>query len=270
MNPVGIMQGRLSHRQAQPAQCFPWLSWQEEFAQARACGFDCIEWLLTADRLDDNPIWSDEGAREMRRHIAATGVGVTSVCADCFIHRPFVRVSDHERRANEALLERLVVRCAEIGIEVLLIPVLEGSAIRDRDEGRAVLSSLERALPIAESGGVKVALESDLPGQMLEEWIAGAGLPALGVYYDVGNAVAAGHDAVADVNRLAPLLCGVHIKDRKRAGPSTALGEGDVDFAGFLRVLNAIRYSGPLILETPSGDDPLDCARRNRAFIGRA
>ncbi|MEO8677468.1 MAG: sugar phosphate isomerase/epimerase family protein [Vicinamibacterales bacterium] len=267
MNPIGIMQGRLSQRQGASAQAFPWLSWREEFAQARECGFTRLEWLVAADRLDENPLWTDEGVREVQRQVATTGVAVTSVCADCFIRRPFIRVPERERQANQAALERLVVRCAQIGIEVVLIPLLEGGAIRDRREGLAVLEGLQRALAIAEASGIQLGLECDLPGLVLRELIDQSGLPALGAYYDVGNAVAAGHDVVADVRALGGVLCGIHLKDRKRDGPSLMLGEGDVNFTEFFNTLAAVGYGGPLILETPAGTDAMASARRNRAFI---
>jgi hexulose-6-phosphate isomerase len=267
MNPVGIMQGRLSRRQGEPAQSFPWTSWREEFSQARDCGFARIEWLVTADRLDENPIWSDEGVREIRRQVTTTGVAVTSVCADCFIRRPLLRVSDSARQANEALLERLLARCGQIGIEVVLLPFLEGNAIRDRDEGLAVLAGLGRAHLIAEASGIQLGLETDLPGPILRELIDRSGLSALGAYYDIGNAVATGNDAVADVHALAPMLCGIHVKDRKRSGDSVMLGDGDADLTAFLAALEAVAYRGPLILETPCGADPMDAARKNQAFI---
>jgi L-ribulose-5-phosphate 3-epimerase len=267
MNPVGIMQGRLSRRQGEPVQSFPWTSWREEFAQARDCGFARIEWLVTADRLDENPIWTDEGVREIRRQVTTTGVAVTSVCADCFIRRPLFRVSDIERQSNEALLERLLARCGQIGIEVVLLPFLEGNAIRDRDEGLAVLAGLGRAHLIAEASGIQLGLETNLPGPIVRELIDRSGLPALGAYYDVGNAVANGNNAVADVYALAPMLCGVHLKDRKRGGDSVMLGDGDADLTAFLAALEAVSYQGPLILETPSGGDPLDAARKNQVFI---
>lgn len=268
MNPVGIMQGRLSRRQGEPAQSFPWTSWREEFSQARDCGFARIEWLVTADRLDENPIWSDEGVREIRRQVTTTGVAVTSVCADCFIRRPLVGVPDSERQSNEALLERLMARSGQIGIEVVLLPFLEGNAIRDRDDGLAVLAGLGRAHLIAEACGIQMGLETDLPGPVLRELIDRSGLPALGAYYDVGNAVANGNNAVADVYALAPMLCGIHLKDRKHgSGDSLMLGDGDADLTAFLAALEAVAYRGPLILETPSGADPMDAARKNQAFI---
>lgn len=267
MNPVGIMQGRLSRRQGEPAQSFPWTSWREEFAQARACGLARIEWLVTADRLEENPIWSDEGVREIRRQATTTGVAVTSVCADCFIRRPLVGVPGDERQANQALLERLMARCGQIGIEVVLLPFLEDNAIRDLDEGLAVLAGLGRVHMIAEASGIQLGLEADLPGPILRELIDRSGLPALGAYYDVGNAVAHGNDAVADVYALAPMLCGIHVKDRKRGGDSVMLGDGDADLAAFLAALEAVGYRGPLILETPSGANPIDAARQNRAFV---
>ena len=42
---------------------------------------------------------------------------------------------------------------------------------------------------------------------------------------------------------------------------------GDADFAGFFRALQAAGYTGPIILETPLGPEPLATARNHRAFV---
>ena len=40
MNPIGIMQGRLSPPPPARLQAFPWRSWAREFEYASGCGFD--------------------------------------------------------------------------------------------------------------------------------------------------------------------------------------------------------------------------------------
>ena len=87
MNPIGIMQGRLSPAGAR-AQAFPRATWRAEFAQARELGFDRIEWLVASGGLDDNPLLIDANA--VRAIVRDSGVRVDSVCADCFIERPMV------------------------------------------------------------------------------------------------------------------------------------------------------------------------------------
>src|SRR5688572_25866868 len=124
MSRLGIMQGRLSTRLPGRLQAFPWDTWEQEFSSAQACGFDSIEWLLTSERHEQNPLWTDAGLASIRARSAATGVQVRSVCADYFITRPFLRVSPVERLDSLAVLERLIAQSAALGAEVVLVPAL--------------------------------------------------------------------------------------------------------------------------------------------------
>ncbi|MFA5909881.1 MAG: sugar phosphate isomerase/epimerase family protein [Vicinamibacterales bacterium] len=267
MNIIGILQGRLSRPPAARLQAFPAASWRDEFAAARACGFGGIEWLVTGDGLDDNPIWTDRGMAEIRALAAEHEIRLTSLCADCFIDRPFVRVTAAERQQHGILLTRLIERSAKAGIGVVLVPVLEGGAILTEAEADELLGALGEPLAAAARLGIRVGLESDWPGEPLRRLIDRASSPALAAYYDVGNATSMGHDPAGDLRALGPVLCGVHIKDRTRGGGSVALGQGDADFPRFFAALAAAGYAGAVILETPAGPDPVAMARRNLAHL---
>ena len=260
------MQGRLSPRAEGRMQAFPWATWQDEFTWARDCGFDGLEWLVTADRLEENPIWTDAGVDQIRERMAATGVRVTSLCADCFISRPFVRVDEAERRSSIDTIETLIARSATLAIAVIVIPVLEAGEIRTRADAAVLRDSLRGPASLARTCGVRLALESDRAVAAYRELLDSMP-PALGACYDVGNATALGFDVAADLRALGPHLCGIHIKDRRRGGPSVPLGEGDTDFDAVFDGLTAAGYSGPLVIETPVCDDPWSQARRHLAFV---
>lgn len=267
MNAIGIMQGRLSPAPIGRPQAFPRSTWRDEFARAAACGLDCIEWLITADGMADNPIWSDTGIAEIRALSAATGVRVATVCADCLIAQPLVRQPAASLARHLALLERIVQRTAAAGAEVVVVPIIEDAAVRTRDELVALLAALTPIATQAIDRRVRIGLESDLPGILLRDVLDESGLSAIGVCYDVGNATARGGNLVADLAALGPHLFAIHLKDRRRGGTSTPLGEGDADFAAFAAALAAHGFSGPLILETPAGADPQAQAIRHRAFV---
>ena len=267
MNEIGIMQGRLSPPAERRLQAFPWNSWEEEFAHARACGFDAIEWLFEAEDYEQNPLWTDAGVDEIQRLADERGVAVRSVCADYFMSRPFFRVSESERLRSVNVLNNLVSRAAQLGIQVILVPVLEENELRNEKEKAQMLESLREPLELAAAHGIRLGLETELPAGEYLELIEQNEHQALGVYYDVGNAAAKGYDTAADVRVLSKHLYGVHIKDRKLNGPSVPLGRGDVNFSEFFTALAETRYPGPLVLQTAFGDDFLSIARTHLSFV---
>lgn len=267
MNAAGIMQGRLSPALPGRPQRFPWSTWQDEFTRAGECGFAHVEWLVTAERVEQNPLWSSAGVAAIIEQTQLTGVTVRSVCADCFIENPFIGVSEADRRARVQQLEHLIDQAARLGAAVVLVPLLEGGAIRSPAEGIEVIEALAGVVTRATQLGMRIGIESDLPAAELAALIARAGTASVGAYYDLGNAAARGADAASEIRVLGARVCGVHIKDRHRAGASVSLGEGAVDFAACFESLAAVGYAGPMILETPVGHDPAAAAQTNLAFV---
>jgi hexulose-6-phosphate isomerase len=261
------MQGRLSPPVPGRLQTFPWHSWEAEFAHARACGFDAIEWLFEEPDARQNPLWTEAGRERIRRAIADSGIAVRSVCADYFMTHAFFRTSADARTAASVVLEQLIRDAADVGIRTVLLPVLETAEIRTAGESDELLRALQRPLAIAAAEGVSIALETELPAPEYHALVADAAHPALGVYYDVGNATAKGFDAAADLRALAPWLRGVHIKDRRRGGPSVPLGQGDADFAAVFQALAAAGYDGPVVVQAAMGHDHLELARGYATFV---
>jgi inosose dehydratase len=109
----------------------------------------------------------------------------------------------------------------------------------------------------------------------------------LGWCLDTGHYAYAGGDPRALLARLGPAVEYVHLKDvdgrvleRARAGGWSfsralaefifcPLGEGVSDVRGFLEDLNAVGFSGPLVIEQDTAPDPPAAARANREFVRR-
>jgi L-ribulose-5-phosphate 3-epimerase len=266
MNAVGIMQGRLSAPQAGRIQAFPFATWRAEFAQAAVLGLDQLEWLVTAEPAA-NPLSSEDGIRSIAQLVSESGVRVASLCADFLISQPLVRVGDDDRHASIALLRAIIDHGSAMGVEVIVIPVLENGEIRSAEDLERVADALTPLGKLAESRGVRLAIETQLPVQTASQLIERCASPAIGVCYDVGNAAAAGHACDSDIRALGSSLFHLHIKDRVRNGSSVSLGAGAVDFVATFQALAAIRYRGALILETPVGNDAVASARDHLAFV---
>jgi len=234
---------------------------------ARACGLQTIEWLFTAERHHENPLWTDEGVDRALRAAATSGVRVSSICADYFIERPLFRGVEQERHESVAVLGRLIECAARIGARTIVLPVIEDGSLTSAVDVDRLLEGLDQPLRLAAGLGIGIGLEMTCT---VGEWLAllnRAASPALGACYDTGNTVAAGYDPATDLRQLHDHVLLIHIKDRPRGGASVALGRGDVDFQGVMETLVAIDYRGPLVLETPPGDDPRVAAVTHQRFV---
>lgn len=115
-------------------------------------------------------------------------------------------------------------------------------------------AALGRLAPVAEAGGVRLAIENhaDYRGYELASVLERVGSPAVGARLDTGNAYCAIEEPVAAAEALAPYAFATHIKDEiveaepgnRRVPPGgllalrgCVLGEGHVDFAAILPLL---------------------------------
>jgi hexulose-6-phosphate isomerase len=224
---------------------------------------------VPADRLVDNPIRSSAGRDRIRQLVTETGVRILSVCADYFMEHPFFRVTPSEQLESVSVLMGLISEARAVGATTVLVPVLEEAAITTDHERNELIECLREPLSLARSINVTLGLETELPSATYLELVEKIDHDYARVYYDTGNAAAKGYDIAADVRRLGRYLCGVHVKDRQRNGPSVPLGRGVADFRAFFEALGEVRYRGPIVLQTAFDDDYLQDAKTNLDFVRR-
>ena len=179
---------------------------------------------------------------------------------------------------------------------VLLIPAIVGNETSDESFARKVrrlyAEGLQRCVPEAKRLGLRVtvanlgyqALVCGTPDHIAEVGAVPGG--DLGVTYDVGNYLMAREDPLAALNRVAPLVQHVHLKDwvvSDGAGgcleagglPSydgkcyrpVAVGQGIVDIQGVLRRLAEIGYAGVLSVEYEGLGDPRNPIEESAAYL---
>jgi sugar phosphate isomerase/epimerase len=269
-NPIGIMQGRLVPSWSGKLQAFPRDRWEEEFSLAAEIGFISIEWLLDADTGAHNPLWEKEGPTLISQVRQKNTLSVPAVCADYVQGAPLSILDRLTRQKRGSKLATVVELAGQIGAQVVLVPCLEKDLMPHSLHQDALSDALTPVLDRALQLGVKVGLEMDWSATDQCQFVKQLSHPALGVYYDLGNATAKGYNPPEDLRLIGSCLVGVHIKDRKVGGGSVILGKGDTDFLGAFHVLREIGYEGPLILETPRGSDPLATARQHLTFVENA
>ena len=268
MNPIGIMQGRLLPPIDGRIQCFPADGWAEEFDSAAEVGLETIEWIYELYNEDRNPLRSEETAGEITKAIAASGVRVVSVCADCCMEDPPVGPDGRPNDRCLTHLRGLLERAGGIGADCVVIPFVDSSSALQAGESN-IVRALETLFDSIDRIGIELHLETDLPPKRLAQLMKDVGHDLVKVAYDTGNSASLGYDASEELAEWGACIGSVHLKDRVRGGGTVALGDGDTDFTTIFKGLRDLAYSGPIILQVARSEAgaELDWARQNRAYV---
>ena len=252
---IGFMQGRLSPLYDGRVQAFPWNHWQDEFRLAEQLGFTFLEWTLERDRLDDNPVMSDAGRRDIRRLMATHRVAVPSLTGDCFMQAPFHKATGAVRDALLADAERVIAACGALGIADLVIPLVDAASVGSDTEESAVLDGLRQLAPLLDEQSVRLLIESDFAPDRLARFIDALPEDRFGINYDSGNSAALGFDPRGEIAAWGKRIGNVHVKDRRRDGASVQLGAGAANFETVFRALEHTGYAGRFVLQTARAAD---------------
>lgn len=227
------------------------LSLREKFQLLRASGFDGVE---VRGSMDEAEILA---ARD------ASGLLIPSVTVATNWVRP---LSDPNPGIREAGLEglRQALRDAKAygASSVLLVPAVVSADISYAEAYRRSAAEIAKAVPLAESLGVAIAIENVWNQFLLSpleavRFVDSFQSAMVRWHFDVGNVVNTGWPEQW-VRTLGPRIAQVHVKEysRKRrdekgprAGFDVELFEGDSDWPAVMRALDEVKYTGWLITE---------------------
>jgi len=253
---IGFMQGRLSPLVDGKIQAFPWDHWREEFPVAQKLGVRLMEWTLDHERLEENPLMTDAGRREILALSRLHNIKVGSLTGDLFMQAPFWKSADTDERTQRLReFDAVLSSCAEVGINIIVVPLVDNGAMENWQQENLVVSELLRRRDILSRRGTKVVFECDYEPAALTEFIARLPDDVFGINYDIGNSAALGYDWKEEISAYGARIVNVHIKDRKLGGTTVPLGTGNADIPGTLQGLLHRGYSGSFILQTARATD---------------
>lgn len=255
------------------------LSWREALPAAAKLGVKGIQVYATQGELAPENL-SASGRHEFARAVADHGLVISALCGD--LGRGFGNAE-----LNPGLVERskrILDLAKELGTDVVTthIGVVPESAEHPRY--KIMQDACFQLSRCADELGAHFAVETGPePAARLKEFLDSLGSRGVAVNFDPANLVmVAGDDPVRGVYTLRDYIVHTHAKDGRRLlkrGPETAesgpafeelpLGDGDVDFPGWLKALDEIGYHGFLTIEREVGDDPAEDIRRAVSFLNR-
>jgi len=252
---IGFMQGRLSPIVDGKIQAFPWGYWRDEFPLAAKHGFHLMEWTLDQERLYENPLMTREGQKEIGQLSKEYGIAIRTLTGDCFMQAPFYKATGKIRDQLLADARKVVENCAILGIQSVLLPLVDNGRLEDRKQEDDLFKELEGMIDILQDTGVQLLFESDYPPNRLAAFIGALDRRYFGITYDIGNSAALGYEPNMEIAAYGHRICNVHVKDRIRGGGTVPLGKGDANIHAALRALWAAGYQGPYILQTARAVD---------------
>jgi L-ribulose-5-phosphate 3-epimerase len=263
------MQGRIVPPEPGRFQAFPRSRWLDEIALARQVPLSYIEWIYDQYGADVNPVVNNP--LQLRALAKDAGVGIYALCADYFMDLPFLRCTETERAERERALAQLLLHAQNAGIGRVVLPFVDASAIQTSEDYSIVVQVLQNALPVAQSAGVELHLETSLPPAEFADLLARIPSPLVRVNYDSGNSASLGFRPSEEFAAYGGRVGSVHIKDRIRGGGTVPLGTGDADLPQVFRELEKIGYTGDITLQVARSEPgrEVEWARSNREFVAR-
>jgi hexulose-6-phosphate isomerase len=146
---------------------------------------------------------------------------------------------------------------------------VDNSKIETEEEVALLTECLKECLTVAEAYDIKLVLETSLNPGNFKALLQRINHPLIGANYDAGNSASLGYDPEEEILKLGKWIDNVHIKDRVLGGGTVPLGEGAVDFELVFQTLGRIAYRGSFILQAARGDNELEVAKRQLAFVRR-
>lgn len=270
MPKFGIMQGRLSPPQGDRLQFFP-NDWEKEFQSAQNIGFSSIEWVIDWHEYWKNPVWHlrdiDESFHPIRKIAENCGIAIHSVCFDYLMKYTLFKRDQNYLKSID-VLQNAIPKLAKMGVKIITIAFVEDIAIKTEEDKKEIRITLNFFSHQLEQHDMLIALETEMPGKELKDYIDSFNNPRIGACYDTGNCITMGHDLSHDIYILGNRIKEVHLKDRKIGlRQSVYLGTGDVKFNDCFRTFKLIGFDGPFILQAWRGDDYLGDAKRQFEFV---
>jgi len=200
---------------------------------------------------------TERDLEQLRKTAADHGIEFSSISPGLFK----VRLDSKEMADHRGDLQRQCLDLAEaLGVKTMVVfPPVRGEQEGLDDYPGQVVDDFRALAERAAARGLTIAIENEpicfaCTGASLARFVAALGHPAARINWDPGNDLHTGEQPFPEgYGHVKPYLAHVHVKDYRRTngkGQCVPAGEGDADWPGQLRALQADGYAGFVVVET--------------------
>lgn len=274
---LGIYEKALPHQ----------MNWDEKLALAKSLGFDFVE--ISVDESDERLArldWTNEEIESVHQAIVKNDIPLLSMCLSGHRRFPLGSHSAATREHALMMMKKAIRLASKLGIRNIQLAgydvYYEDKSILTR---QLFIENLTKCVQMAEKHEVMLSIEimddpfinSISKVQHLKTLIHS---PWLQAYPDIGNLTAwPENDVGYELEHGIDNIAAVHLKDTLPVRDdfpgkfkNVPFGDGTVDFVGALKMLRALGYHGPYMIEMWSENslDPVNEIKNAKAFIDGA
>jgi len=226
---IGIIQGRLSKPDNGFQDCPE--DWEREFKLLWLLKMNHVEWIVTKESFNNNPIFTENLANHP----------IHSICADNIVDQRIV-----ERSYFFDNLNPICESAIKNKIENITIPLLEDSDVSD-DLIRKQFCTYAKELATSYKD-LNFSIEAELEPYKLIDILRLK--DNFYVTYDTGNMTSCKIDHKDYIHEFKDRINNVHLKDRTFDAQTVSPTTGDTDFKTIFNNLHKVNYSGVYTLQT--------------------
>ncbi len=241
----------------------PDMDWELRLQSAKDLGYDYME--ISIDEKDERLerlTWNEDQKEALRLAMQKTGVPIPSMCLSGHRRFPYGSADPAIRQKAHEMTENAIRFCRDLGIRVIQLAGYDVYYEESTEESlRFFLEGLKSAARLAEKYQVMLAMEimdTKLMSSITryKRYKEAIPSPWFTVYPDLGNLTAWGNDPKEELSLGIHEIVGIHLKDTLAVTPTfegqfkcVTFGEGCVDFATELKILEDLGYAGPYMME---------------------
>lgn len=231
------------------------------FQDAVSCEFDCFE--ISIDETEERIKRLNESEAVLRGYRDAAmdaGIQLYSLCFSAQRRYPMGSANKETREKSVEMFKKALRFCEILGIRVLQVAGYDVFyEPHTEDTQKWFLENLNRCLAMAEASGIMLSVET------VEAYITSVSFakkivrqmqsPWLTIYPDTANLYRMGNNVETEIRSAKGIITAVHMRE---APDDTFIpfGQGRLSFPGIMKVLDEIKFSGPLIIELWNENNP--------------
>tara|TARA_Y100000389_G_scaffold158456_1_gene159916 strand:- start:261 stop:1103 length:843 start_codon:yes stop_codon:yes gene_type:complete len=224
---LSITQGRHLKVINKRIQIFPEKNWQNELKLFNKTRLNYIEWVVSGDNFQKNPICKIDGHKIINKYLNKNGIKCRSIDLDFIVKKNPLKFSNKKIKTFVEQIHIISLNAMKIGIKYLIFPFLENSSPDGKlkqDKLILLLNEIRNQIPKK----ISILIETDLKPAVLLKVIKKM-KNKIFINYDLGNSASKNYN-FDEEKKYFKFVKNIHLKDREKGGTTVRFGHGNANF----------------------------------------